>query len=545
LSTIIRSLSTLKFDELREGNRMKHGQNFEEVTRQRLGVIYSCEKMEIEDDCPSIDLITRLISESKKGIYLAWLAITGAYPSVSELSKFRSEISIYGGLIAVKRLRLQRGKSSVHLKVMESCKLLQPQAQNIFDVTHTSTAPFLTGIQRVVSKIAEATPHSEIVMLKASGIEGVFQPLELSFQTSEMIGLATHQTWHTKTISASHRISLRLQKRKFSRSLNRTLLPPARKIKQKVIQLETKAVFKSIDFDDFFNLYLPGSNLVIPEIPSNLEQISIYRCLFENKIVKSQMILYDFIPFFHAWTVHPGNRGHYNSYVCLMFCVDRVVAISELVAEQSKLILKAYFLEKPNHSSSIPLVNWLNLPSGIKPASQSEFAKVQGRIVMLGSLEPRKNHLQFFDALEILHRDSLKFEAFILGSAGWENNHLVERIEKMQSEGIDLVRITDITDDSIREIVGSSQVLVQISEAEGYGLPVVEALALGTKVIVSNIRPLVDIGNEDVSVVELGNAQQLAESLKSHLKNSPEGFAPYPDSVQWSDWSRLLFKEFN
>jgi glycosyltransferase involved in cell wall biosynthesis len=524
---------------------MKDWQKFDEVTNQRLGIIYSFEKMKADTNSTTIDLIMRLVSDSQRGMYLAWLAVTGAYPTVSEFAKFRSEVSIYGESIAVKRLRLQRGKNSLHLKIMEGCKLLQPRAKNLFDVTHTSNAPFLTGIQRVVSKIAEATSNSEVVFLKASGMEGVFHPLELFFETSEMLRRATNQTWHTKFISASHRISLKLQKRRISRNLNRALLPPARRIKQRVIQLETKARWRSLDFKDFYNLYLPGSNFVIPEIPSNLEQISVYRCLFENKIVKSQMILYDFIPFFHAWTVHPGNRGHYNSYIRLMFCVDRIIAISELVAEQSNLMLQAYFLEKPSQSTSIPLVSWLNLPSGIESASQNEFVKIQGRIVMLGSLEPRKNHLQFFDALEILHRDSFQFQAFILGSAGWENDHLVARIEKMQSEGMDLVRITEISDQSIREIVGTSQVLVQVSEAEGYGLPVVEALALGTKVVVSNIRPLIDIGNKDVSVVELGNAKQLAESLKSLLKNAPEEFAAYSDSVQWSDWSRLLFKEFN
>ena len=95
----------------------------------------------------------------------------------------------------------------------------------------------------------------------------------------------------------------------------------------------------------------------------------------------------------------------------------------------------------------------------------------------------------------------------------------------------------------MRKLIAEAQVLLQISEAEGFGLPVAEGLALGTKVIVSNIRPLNEWKNARVSVVELGDIEQLKVELLKAL-NSPEKEGPISvQDVSWNDWQQLLFGE--
>jgi glycosyltransferase involved in cell wall biosynthesis len=222
---------------------------------------------------------------------------------------------------------------------------------------------------------------------------------------------------------------------------------------------------------------------------------------------------------------------------------SRIVSISSLVHEQAKLITQAFRLERPEWSARFQEYSFLGLPSGLKPANSGEFQKQKNLVVMAGSLEPRKNHLQFLSAIELLEKDGLRVKARILGSAGWQNKHILERIHHLQKRGVDIERIGNISDTEMRRLIAESQLLLQISEAEGFGLPIAEALALGTKVVVSNIRPLNEWKSARVSIVDLGDIQKLKNEISEALNNpESEGHLATP-GITWNDWHQLLFSK--
>ena len=93
----------------------------------------------------------------------------------------------------------------------------------------------------------------------------------------------------------------------------------------------------------------------------------------------------------------------------------------------------------------------------------------------------------------------------------------------------------------MRKLIAEAQVLLQISEAEGFGLPIAEALALGTKVIVSNIRPLNEWKNSRVSIIELGDIEQLKTELSQILNNPEKEGQLSGEEITWNDWHSLLY----
>ena len=95
----------------------------------------------------------------------------------------------------------------------------------------------------------------------------------------------------------------------------------------------------------------------------------------------------------------------------------------------------------------------------------------------------------------------------------------------------------------MRKLIAESQLLLQISEAEGFGLPIAEALALGTKVVVSNIRPLSEWKDDRVSVVQLGDIEQLKNKISYVLRNPESEGQLSTQEITWDDWQRLLFRE--
>ena len=489
------------------------------------------------DDQIWFDLVQE-ISMQANGSFYAWLALTGCYPNKFELKDFSSQITIYGLPLAIQNLLADRGKVTETARNVVAVELASPQHAHLVDVTHTYSAPFLTGIQRVVFGVTDGPEDiSTFIWVGDSGIiqEKNLRKAEVSENSSRVLG------WRIRLVHFLHAQVPKLDKTRIGTRLRILSLPLARTIKRFLVAREVDKQIKSNPDQKWNNLLILKTSMTIPEIPASLSHIYIYESILENEIVPVQIILYDFIPFFHAWTVHHGNRGHLNSYIRLVLLATRIVSISSLVQEQAKLITQAFRLERLEWSKRKQIFDYMPLPSGLKPATTGEFKKQKNLIVMAGSLEPRKNHMQFLSAIELLVTDGVRVKARILGSAGWENEHILAKIHQLQSKGVDIERLGNLTDSGMRALIAEAQVLLQISEAEGFGLPIAEALALGTKVIVSDIRPLNDWKHPRVLHVEIGDLEQLRLELCNVLNKPEENGVISAEEITWQDWHQLLF----
>ena len=109
--------------------------------------------------------------------------------------------------------------------------------------------------------------------------------------------------------------------------------------------------------------------------------------------------------------------------------------------------------------------------------------------VAVSTIEPRKNFLFLFSVwrrlIELLGNNAPRL--VIVGHRGWENENVIDILERSRSLGPFLVEATDITDGGLASLLSGAQALIAPSTVEGFGLPVAEALALGVPVIASDI----------------------------------------------------------
>lgn len=109
--------------------------------------------------------------------------------------------------------------------------------------------------------------------------------------------------------------------------------------------------------------------------------------------------------------------------------------------------------------------------------------------VMIGTIEPRKNHLMILQLWRDLSRDlgERAPRLVLIGSRGWENENVVDLLDRSASlKGLVEERERQ-PDEEVARVLSGARALLMPSFAEGFGLPIVEALALGVPVLCSDI----------------------------------------------------------
>jgi glycosyltransferase involved in cell wall biosynthesis len=105
--------------------------------------------------------------------------------------------------------------------------------------------------------------------------------------------------------------------------------------------------------------------------------------------------------------------------------------------------------------------------------------------VILGTIEPRKNHLMILtlwrEMAKSLGRETPQL--IVVGRRGWECEQVVDMLERCETIHPHLLELNSASDELVAALVKGASALLMPSFAEGFGMPVQEALAWGTPVI--------------------------------------------------------------
>lgn len=201
-------------------------------------------------------------------------------------------------------------------------------------------------------------------------------------------------------------------------------------------------------------------------------------------------LIHDIIPLTHPEFMRAGiARTHQRR-------METVDALADLVICNSRATLNSI-------SERINRVPWgsrlLAVPLGItapRPTSPRPETGVP-YFVMLGTIEPRKNHLlllQLWQRLVNLMGLSHAPRLHLVGRNGWENAHIHNLLDRSPALQTVVTLATGVSDREVTGLLQGARALLMPSFAEGYGLPVAEALALGVPVIASDLPALHEAG---------------------------------------------------
>jgi glycosyltransferase involved in cell wall biosynthesis len=163
------------------------------------------------------------------------------------------------------------------------------------------------------------------------------------------------------------------------------------------------------------------------------------------------------------------------------------------------------------------------------PAEVERVRKAYGLprryIVSVGTLEPRKNLptlLRAFDRLRA-QPGTADLDLVVIGGRGWRDRELRAELAARLASGR-LHTLGYVPEGDLVALYGGAEVLAYPSHFEGFGLPVVEAMACGTPVVTTDVPALREVSGGAAVLVPLGDELALADAV-AHVVRDPEARA--------------------
>jgi glycosyltransferase involved in cell wall biosynthesis len=205
-----------------------------------------------------------------------------------------------------------------------------------------------------------------------------------------------------------------------------------------------------------------------------------------DKAVRAVYFVHDLIPISHPEYCRPGeDRKHIARIRQVLECAQTIICNSEATARE----LTDFAL-----AEAMPLPPMVVAPLGVesptRPAGASEVSAPDAPyFMMLGTIEARKNHLLILQLWAELARTmgAQCPHLIIVGQRGWECEQAVDLLDRAAILRGLVHEMPRCSDEDVRHLLRGSCALLFPSFVEGYGLPLVEALAAGTPVIASDL----------------------------------------------------------
>lgn len=150
-------------------------------------------------------------------------------------------------------------------------------------------------------------------------------------------------------------------------------------------------------------------------------------------------------------------------------------------------------------------------------AAAPAFGDQDRYLLMVGTVETRKNHLFALEVFEQLTSEFPDLHLVIAGRYGWGADEFLERFDSSEHAATRLHWFTEVGDQQLEDLYRGAHTVLVPSLAEGFGLPVVEALMRDVPVVASDDPALAEAGGSAVTCLPIDDAGRWVEELASRL----------------------------
>jgi glycosyltransferase involved in cell wall biosynthesis len=229
-------------------------------------------------------------------------------------------------------------------------------------------------------------------------------------------------------------------------------------------------------------------------------------------------LVHDLIPLTHPQYCRPGEATKHARRM------GNVLASADGIIVNSRDTLGAVERFAVSTGAKVPpaVVAWIagvsiDGPVVPRPTGKPYFLTV-------GTIEGRKNHLLLLEMWERLV-DSMGSNApglVIIGRRGWQAEQTFRKLDDLGPLEGHVTEIANCGDEELASWIAGARALLMPSFVEGFGLPVMEALQLGTPVIASNLPVYREIAGDLPTYLDPNDAAAWEDTIRSFLDDGSE-----------------------
>lgn len=286
----------------------------------------------------------------------------------------------------------------------------------------------------------------------------------------------------------------------------------------------------------------PGDQLILLDSSWHAQHFSQIEGL-KRRGVGVIAVIYDLIPVVRPEFFEERLRGVFNMWFdWVVHQADGYMSISHSVSEQVRAEITrrlggeaaaerwyGYF----HLGSELDLRDEAGAPSA---ALVELFESGRQVFLAVSTIEPRKNHAYLLDAFELAWAEGSQACLCIVGRVGWKCEALIKRIREHVEFGRRLFMFNDVDDNGLELAYSKAAALVFSSHAEGFGLPLVEAMQRGLPAMGSDLPVFREIGGEYMAYFGLDRPADLAELVQRFESSGQFPAARALSGWRWIDW---------
>ena len=338
----------------------------------------------------------------------------------------------------------------------------------LFDVSQYAAWPATSGIQRVLLQLATRWTHRRL---------------------EAMYGVLDGDSYAVGPLSTLGDV----MSRRFS-APETSALEPRRQLLARAESMRPRAHLRR-----HFDLYF------LPEPSLDPVSVSVAQSAVRSRSPSAYFLHYDALPLTHPHCFPRETNGFAFTRYCRSMVGAETIAF---ISNHARSVFETRVARAPVARGIVarPGADGLPMRQQDRTTTPLVFAAV-------GTIEPRKRYDLILDAFEDLWARGRDFKLVVAGHRGWRTSSTVARIETLAGEGRVQWHET-ATDAQIAATIASATALIAVPEAEGFGIPALEALAAGCPAIVSADLPSLE-GISDAGQIRLSSVEprSLADAI--------------------------------
>jgi glycosyltransferase involved in cell wall biosynthesis len=194
------------------------------------------------------------------------------------------------------------------------------------------------------------------------------------------------------------------------------------------------------------------------------------------------------------------------------------------VTEAMRADISAAFALLPESITVTPNAlgpRFLQLPDEAQRAeTRARYELPEHYVLSLGQIQPRKNLARLAHAFAQLDPAIFPHKLVIAGKKAWSYGDMLAEIEQLEHGG--RIQFTGYVDDAhLPALYAEAEAFTFVSLYEGFGIPVIEALACGTPVLASTDPALVEVAGGGALHVDPRDTNAIADALRRMLSEPP------------------------